>query len=369
MHLLTIKSALKHLVKSKWAFLFLAAALLTFAAGCGKRKLPLPPHERVVQKAEVSGAQRGSRIDLQWMMPPHKAGDKSILSVERVDIYRLAEPLNSSPSLTEEDFASRSTLIGSVPVKDADYGKQLNYSDTLEFAGQAVRLRYALRFVNNSGQKAGFSNFLLIEPSERVALNPTGLKTELNEGAITLSWVPPTQNINGSSPANIMGFNVYRKKNGQPAAKLNSTPLTKNEFSDEFFDFGPRYEYFVRTVSLGSNAQPIESFDSETVSIAPKDTFAPSAPSAVTIAAAPGTVSVFFATNPEKDIAGYKIYRSENEAAPKNDWKLLTPQLLQTNVFQDTNVESGHKYFYYLIAVDKAGNISEISEVVSETAP
>ena len=369
MHLLSFKNTLKHLLNSKRALLMLAVLLIVFAAGCGKRKLPLPPVERVIQRADVAGAQRGNRILLQWMMPVHKADDKSILSIERVDIYRLAEPLNSPLSLTEEDFASRSTLIGSVPVKNEDYGKQLSYTDTLEFAGQAVRLRYALRFVNNSGQRAAFSNFLLIEPSERIALNPTGLKTALSENAVTISWSPPTKNINGTTPANIMGFNIYRRKNGQAAAKLNSTPVTKNEFSDEFFDFGTRYEYLVRTVSLGTGAQPIESVDSETVSITPKDSFAPSAPSAITLAAAPGTISVFFASNPEKDIAGYKIYRSEDENLPKPEWKLLTIQLLQTNVFQDTNVESGHKYFYYLVAVDKAGNTSEMSEVVSEIAP
>jgi fibronectin type 3 domain-containing protein len=369
MHLLTLNNALKWIAKLPWVGLLLCLLSITFTAGCGKRKLPLPPVERVVQRSEVSGAQRGNRIFLQWTMPPHKADDKSILSIQRVDIYRLAEPLNAPLSLTEEEFASRSTLIASVPVEDKDYGKPLNYTDTLEFAGQAVRLRYALRFVNTAGQKAAFSNFLLIEPSERVASNPTDLKAGLSEDAVTLSWIPPDKNINGTSPANIMGFNVYREKNGGSYTKLNGAPVTKNQFADEFFDFGVRQEYFVRTVSLGSNAQPIESTESNTVSITPKDTFPPSPPAAITIAAAPGTISIFFATNPEKDIAGYKVYRSEDENLAKPGWKLLTPQLLQTNVFHDTNVESGRKYFYYLAAVDKAGNISEISEVVSETAP
>jgi len=372
MHLLTLNNALKRLVNTPWAWLILACLAFTLAAGmagCGKRKLPLPPVERVIQRTEVSGAQRGSRIYLQWAMPAHKADDQSILSIQRVDIYRLAEPLNAPLSLTEEEFASRSTLIDSVPVKDEDYGKPLSYTDRLEFAGQAVRLRYALRFVNTAGQKAAFSNFLLIEPSERIALNPSELKAILSEEAITLSWTPPDKNINGTTPANIMGFNIYRKKNGGVFSKLNTAPVTKNQFADEFFDFGKRQEYFVRTVSLGSNAQPIESSESNTVSLTPKDTFAPSPPAAITIAAAPGTISIFFATNPEKDIAGYKVYRSEEENLAKPDWKLLTPQLLQTNVFHDTNVESGHKYFYYLVAVDKAGNISEISEVVSEIAP
>ena len=39
------------------------------------------------------------------------------------------------------------------------------------------------------------------------------------------------------------------------------------------------------------------------------------------------------------------------------------------NTFQDTRVESGKTYYYYLTAVDKAGNVSGTSEVVSETVP
>jgi hypothetical protein len=370
MHLLTAKIGLKRSLNLAHLFVLLALLAGVFASGCGKRKLPLPPVERVKQRAEITGAQRGNQIYLQWTMPPHPAGDKNVLSIQQVDVYRLVEPLNSPLSLTEEDFASRSTLIGSVPVKAEDYGKQLSYTDTLEFAGQAARTRYAVRYVNNSGQRAAFSNFLLIEPSERIALEPSEVKTGLSEDAITVSWTAPSKNINGSSPANVVGYNVYRRKgNARGFTKLNKTPVTKDEFADEFVEFDVRHEYLIRTVSLGSNAQPIESADSKIVSITPKDTFAPSAPASITIAAAPGNISVFFATNPEKDIAGYKVYRSEDENLPKSDWKLLTPQLLQTNVFHDTNVESGHKFFYYLTAVDKAGNVSEMSDVVNEVAP
>lgn len=369
MHSLITKNWLKQLTKMRWITLILVALLLATGAACGKRKVPLPPIERVNQRADVSGSQRGNQIQLEWKMPAHKADDKSILSIQKVDIYRLAEPLDSPLSLTEEDFASRSTLIDSVAVKDSDYGKQLTYSDRLEFAGQPVRLRYALRYVNNSNQKAGFSNFLLIEPTERVAQNPVAVKAALGEEAITVTWTAPDRNINGSTPANVMGYYIYRKKANDSFIRLTSTPLTKTEYNDQFFDFDTKYEYYVRTVSLGSNAQPIESNNSETVAITPKDTFKPSTPSAITIAAAPGTISIFFATNPERDIAGYRVYRSEDENLPKSEWKLLTAQLLQTNVFQDTNVVSGRKYFYYLVAVDKAANISDMSEVVTENAP
>ncbi|MEO8072430.1 MAG: TolB protein, partial [Acidobacteriota bacterium] len=67
--------------------------------------------------------------------------------------------------------------------------------------------------------------------------------------------------------------------------------------------------------------------------------------------------------------AGYRIYRSTNKNLPLAEWQNLTPELLTTNTFQDRQVESGKTYYYYLTAADKAGNISEPSEIVSETAP
>ena len=85
--------------------------------------------------------------------------------------------------------------------------------------------------------------------------------------------------------------------------------------------------------------------------------------------AAPTTISIFFAVNPEKDIAGYKIYRSIDKDLAKEKWDLLTPQLLQTNTFQDMKVESGTTYYYYITATDKTGNVSSMSDVISEMVP
>ncbi|MGI8494081.1 MAG: fibronectin type III domain-containing protein [Pyrinomonadaceae bacterium] len=310
-------------------------------------------------------------MNLSWIMPAGNVSDSSILNINRIDVYRLAEPLNSTLSLTEEEFASRSTLIASIPVSNMDFGrKEFNYNDPLDFAGQSVRLRYAIRFVNASGQKAGFSNFLLIEPTARISAPPSLLVFKESENAVILSWVAPENNVDGSKPVNLLGYNVYRDSPAQENYKLlNNQPVNKNQFTDTFFAFGTTYKYFVRAVSLGGSGEPVESLDSNIVSVTPKDVYAPSAPTAITIAAAPENLSIFFAINPEKDIAGYRIYRSENPNLPKSDWLPLTKDLLTTNTFQDTKVESGKVYYYYLTAVDRAGNISEPSEIVSETAP
>lgn len=354
------------------AVLALSILLLLNCLSCiGKRKPPLPPVERIPQRAEISGFQRGDSVILSWKMPARNAASKNLLNIDSIDIYRLAEPLNSPLTLSEEEFANRSTRIKNFAVTAEDFGlKTMTYTDRLEFASQAVRLRYAIRFVNKSGQKASFSNFLLIEPTAKLAKAPTSLTTELTQEAIELTWVAPDTNIDDSKPANILGYNIYRTASKKEAAKqLNKTPVTNNGYVDKFFEFGKEYSYFVRVVSLGADSAPVESQESNIVEIKPKDTFAPTPPAAITVAAAPGTISIFFAVNPEKDIAGYKIYRSTDPELDKTKWELLTPDLIKVNTYQDKAIASGKTYYYYITATDTAGNVSELSEVVSETAP
>jgi hypothetical protein len=357
-------------LRHKTALALITLALLMFF-GCGKRKIPLPPVERIQQRVEITGFQQGDQVTLTWKMPARNVSDGNTLNISRVDVFRLIEPLSSTLSLSEEEFSSRSTQVSSIPVNETDFGlKNMTYSDKLEFAGQSARLRYAIRFVNSSGQRAAFSNFLLIEPTAKIAQNPTDVSAKVSQEKIEISWSAPTQNVDGSQPPNILGYNVYRTTvdNEQSPKLLNSSPVTNIFFADLFFDFGKNYRYFVRTVSIGSGGQPIESLESETATVQPQDTFAPSPPSAITVAASPGVISIFFATNPEKDIAGYKVYRSIDRSLPKSEWMLLTPEILKNNTFQDTKVESDVEYFYYLTAVDRFGNISEPSEIVSEKA-
>lgn len=349
---------------------FIFSALF-ITLNCGKRKPPLPPVERVSQRAEISGIQRGDEIILSWAMPARNLSDNSVLNINRVDIYRLSEQQNASLTLSEEEFASKSTLIATLPVSESDFGgKSLSYIDKLQFSGQLARLRYAIRFVNASGQKAAFSNFLIFEPASKIADVPSLLLGTISEQSINLSWSAPTTNVDRSMPANILGYNIYRSSGSSTVSKLlNTSPVTKTEFSDSVFEFEKEYTYFVRAVSIGSNGEPIESLNSNVIKIFAKDTFSPSSPASITIAAAPNNLSIFFAVNPEKDVAGYKIYRSTNPNLPKAEWELLTPEILKTNTFQDKTVESGKTYFYYIIAIDNAGNVSQPSEVVSEAAP
>lgn len=355
----------------KTSLLAAVCLLLAVSINCGKRKPPQPPTEKVSQRTAISGVQQGSVVALSWQLPPQNADDRSLLNISRVDVYRLLEAADSPLTLSEEEFASRSVLISSLPVSEKDFSAgKLTFNDYLQFASQNVRLRYAVRFVNSSGQKAAFSNFLLIEPTARVAEIPSDLKANVSETVVELKWKAPTENVDGSSPANILGYNIYRKTDSDESPKiLNASPVAESYFNDRSFVFSTNYKYLVRTVSLGGNGEPIESLDSNTISVKPSDIFPPSAPSGITVAAAPGNLALFFAVNPEKDIAGYRVYRSTDPDRVLSQWELLTEELLMTNTFQDTNVQSGTVYFYYITAVDSNGNVSRASVIVSEKAP
>jgi len=349
-------------------------AAIAFVTGCGKRRPPLPPVERVLQRTELlSGAQQGNEVILSWPTPQRNAPDSSVQSIRRIDVYRLAEKPGSPLSLTEEEFASSSTLIGSVTyevIKTA--GDTLTFKDTLELAGEPTRLRYAVRYVNYSGQRAGFSNIIVIEPAARIAQPPVLTGAEVHEDAITLTWQPPVANIDGSTPVNLLGYNVYRLDQTQTEpgqTPINSALVSGTQYQDKNFKFGNNYRYLVRSVSLGTEGAQVESLNSNLIEVSPRDTFPPSAPTGISIASAPGRLSIFFAANPEPDIAGYNIYRSTDQNAPKDSWTKLNPTLLTRTTFTDEKVESGTRYYYFIRAVDQTGNISPPSDVYSEVAP
>jgi fibronectin type 3 domain-containing protein len=132
--------------------------------------------------------------------------------------------------------------------------------------------------------------------------------------------------------------------------------IKKREYQDKEFSFDQTYRYFVRAVL--ASTPPVESEDSETLEIIPRDTFPPSPPPGLTAIGGSGFIALSWESGGESDLAGYKVWRRGDR---KGEFVLLASLTVAESAFQDTMVEKGILYEYAITALDTAGNESRRS--------
>lgn len=360
--------------KSPFVLLVILGALC--GASCGKIGAPIPPARFTERTSELSAIQRGASVVLNWPAPPLNQKDSSRSYIARADIYRLTEQVGEEPVLDLDDYLQSARIIGfldraTLEAQVKQLGRfQFTDGIGLAQANSSTRLRYAIRYVNNREQPAAFSNTVAVEPAARVALPPHDLKaTAPGQDLVALIWSAPEANVDGTKPASLAGYNVYRRfaKRETGGELLNDEPVTEPAFNDTRFAYGADYVYLVRALSQGATGL-IESGDSEPIAFTPIDSFAPAAPHPVSIASANGTISLFWPSSPERDVIGYNIYRASSADAPDPEWIKLNDQPITPVTFRDDRVEIDRMYSYRVTAIDRFKNESLPSKVVIETA-
>jgi fibronectin type 3 domain-containing protein len=73
-------------------------------------------------------------------------------------------------------------------------------------------------------------------------------------------------------------------------------------------------------------------------------------------------VDLSWSINVETDLAGYRVYRSEQEGTPGQS---VTPDLLLSPAYRDNSVQPGRRYWYSVTSVDRSGNESAPSAPVA----
>jgi hypothetical protein len=365
------KAKIRHIYSNFRLLPFAFCLLLISLPGCGKIGDPLPPIPSApLIVDDLSVAQEGTQLVLQLPIVRSPRSPR----LQRIDVYRLIESANDPLGVTQEQFSANATIIDSILGEEVPLERSIiTKNDVLDFKNGArdLRYRYAVRLVTSAGAAADFSNYALITPLFDLASPPSGFKAELKEKEIEITWDAPKTNENGTSPANVVAYNIYRSVENGALIKLNDEPLQDPRYVDTRFEFGKKYEYVLRALSTLTNDasinNAIESNASKPLTITPKDTFPPSAPSPITIASIGGLVSLYWPLNSEADVVGYNIYRSGVENAPADKWVKINPQLHKTASFRDDKVEVGKQYYYQITAVDAYGNESGRSETKSET--
>src|SRR5262249_14287893 len=281
----------------------LSPLLLVFINACGKIGDPLPPIPRARLNIDELGIeQQGTKLILSF---PFTRTARTRL--QRVDVYRLIEPPDAPQGLPIETFSEQAHVIYSIPADEIPlhtFKVVYNYGLDMRSELRNKRYRYAVRMINISGQAADFSNYAMIEPLFNLSLPPAHLNAKQFETRIEITWDQPTENMNETSPANIAGYNIYRRE-GESVFRVNPEPLREPRFIDHNFQFGTNYKYIARCVQFApgkaSLSEAMKSTDTPPLDYTPKDTFPPAPPKPVTIASINSIVSLFWPLNAEPD--------------------------------------------------------------------
>jgi hypothetical protein len=365
---------------SRFTLLFPICVLATGCGAPGEPNAPSPPIPTAI--SDLSAQQNGDGVQLTFTMPTKTIRGERLIEPPSIEILRGRLKPDRSPDTNS--FRAVYTIPGSL-VNDYKTEDRVRFVDPIAPADIHTNpdgaFAYRVRTRASKKRASPDSNNAIVKVlpvPERVA----SARVKITESAIELSWTAPSRTFGGDPLTAIPEYHIYRgvpdpRTSGaaakdSPREKWISPPTLVGKsaattFSDVQFDFGKTYAYFIRsTMEAGGNL--LESGESEPIIVAAEDTFPPAVPQGVVAAtiadASPASpeIDLSWSINTESDLAGYRVYRSEQQAAKG---ELLTPDPLLSPAYRDTSIQPGHHYWYVVTAVDRSGNESAPSVPVA----
>jgi len=343
--------------------------LLTLAlVGCGTPGPPQPPSLNLPDRVDDLNAIRtGNQVHLTWTMPKRNTDRLPIKTGVTALVCRRESASECSP-VAKLSFAP---------------GSQASFEDSLSAslaAGSPRPLTYTVELKNRSGRSVGPSNAAVIVVGQAPA-PIVGLAAEVSRSGAVLRWNAVDQHL---------AVRIHRKlltphpapAHGGPLAPPPE-PVDQNLFVDSdtghaldsSITLGNVYEYRGQRIAhIEVEGHPVELAGeiSPPIRVDAQDVFPPAVPSglaAVATAAEAGaapSIDLNWEPNTEPDLAGYVVYRHENES-PRQ--RISGEQPLAGPAFHDTSVQPGHTYGYAVSAVDRGGHESGRSAEAQETVP
>ena len=359
-------------------FYFLFSIFL-LVAGCGAPGEPTPPTPPIpVAVSDLTVHQAGDGMELVFTPPSKSVSGDKLPANPAVEILRgtLNRDGQSNPKSFRVVYTIPSAMVGNYLASGhIHFVDPTAPEETKAHPGDSVA--YLVRTRVSQKRSSADSNVVtarLFPVPESIS----SLQVQVTESAVKLSWPAPGRTSAGESLPAVAGYHVYRAeidpKIPAPTSKdLTLTrwisppallgPSSTSSYDDTQFEFGKTYVYIVRSV-ISKEGMEIESDNSAPATVTVLDTFPPAAPQGLVAVLLPGAapssfvVDLSWSINLETDLAGYRVYRTELEGARGHP---ITPDLLPVPAVRDTSVEPGHRYWYTVTAVDRAGNESTAS--------
>jgi hypothetical protein len=404
----------------------LALGVVVAAGGCGKSGPPLPPLVKLpVPPPDIVAARRGDTVAVSFTVPAANTDGTRPANVASADVYAITAPV-TVPPLSDANLLKFGTKIGSIAVKaprdpdlTADVDDPSDEVDPPEGPGldqgavarvtepltremlkpvtvppaknapaapasrtdapllgppPVVPVRTYVAFgTSTRGRKGPLSKRALV-PLVLPPPAPSVAKFTYDETAVSLTWSPivlpgmppaddalPSRTLGAPRPS--IAYNVYDATNPDGPIKLTATPLEDAKYSDPRIAWGEKRCYAIVTAETIEGA----TIESEAPPPACKtlvDTFPPATPKNLQAIAGEGMINLIWEPNAERDLAGYIVLRG---VEPAQMLQPITPEPIVEPSFKD-NVQPGIAYVYVVRAVDRAGNSSDSSGRVVETA-
>jgi hypothetical protein len=360
-------------------------ALVTVA--CGKKGPPLPPLVKLpIAPADFTAARRANTVDLQFTIPNQNTDSTRPANVARVDVYGYT----GLASVSDLVVLKQGSRVASISVKaprdpDAtfdpgdpdqseadvnppegegvDQGSVAHIQETLvpeaPVAGTdtvpPVRTYIGVSITTRGrqGQLSRRAAVPLVPPP----VAPDGTEATYTETAVQVTWsaVP-------SAEEGAITYNVYEMTE-RAETRLTAKPVADAPYLDSRMTWGAKRCYHVRSIAVVA-ALSVESEPSPPACVSLVDHFPPAAPTGLQAVATEGVISLIWDANTEPDFDGYILLRGP---APGDELSPITTALIRDTAFQD-RVPSGQRFVYAVRAVDRAGNLGQMSERTEETA-
>ena len=337
-------------------YLCLVVLLMVAFAGCGVKGPPKPRSELVPKKITDLRARTASNgIELSFTVPQYDEPGKKI---ETVRLYYGYLPLSGDPECPPCPPRLKRYVELSLLGEDNKIRKGGGFAYLDANAPLNKDAFYQVVITDASGRESSPSN-LAHSPRVTPPSRPTGLVVTPGDGVVNLAWNGITVQKTSLDKDGLQGWVVYRR-NGDVEKLLVGRPLRAPELSDQTVANGVTYAYRVAAVH-SYNRVKVEGKTTDWVEGTPKDAAAPTAPKDLLAASSVDGVNLRFSPSPEKDIAGYFVFRATN---PEGPWMQIGGGPIVENVMTDDTAPRGSTYYYKVQAVDEAGNRSAMSEII-----
>ena len=317
--------------------------------------------------------QEAGDVVLRFPFPAKTVQGAPLTNLTRVTVFREivpAPPGARAPAAATEAaerereeklFRQRAEAIRELPREALDevtVGSEIVVRDSmlplfLEKRLGRVFLRYGVSATRDRKRASPLSPLVAIVPRVPPS-EPRGLVATVEEGRVCLEWLPPAGMLDGTTPAAVAGYSVYRRDVSEEMYDEPIGVAARPPFVDANVAPGRKLVYTVRAAPTAERPAVLGPAADETLADT-RDVFPPRTPEGLLVLAEEGGNRLLWNPSLARDLAWYRVFARDGEG----EWRRLAEGLTDPSYY-DAGAPRGRRYG--VTAVDAAGNESPRGE-------